>query len=139
MSADLDPGAGPELPEPLTLRLLAGTEVLFTSDRHWLHPLFDLEDFLAGAGLDLSGTVLVDKVTGRAAALLIARLGIPELHTQVLSRRALPVLAAHHIHVRCREVVDMLPCATEDLLAGIQDPEAARALLEERRARALAH
>ena len=135
---DLDDDPGPDLPAPLTLRLLAGSEVLFTSEKHWLHPLFDLEAFFGESGQDPAATLLVDKVTGRAAALLIARLGIPELHTQVLSRRALPVLAAHRIHVRCREVVDQLPCATEDLLAGIGDPEAAWALLQERRARSLA-
>lgn len=138
MRAEAEDDQGPALPEPLTLRLLAGSETLFTSEKHWLHPLFDLEAFLAESGQDPSGTLLVDRVTGRAAALLIARLGIPELHTGVLSRRALPVLAAHQIHVRCREVVDRLPCATEELLAGIQDPEAAWALLQERRALALA-
>lgn len=139
MRADRDDDPGPALPAPQTLRLLAGSEVLFTSEKHWLHPLFDLEAFLEGCGQDRAGMLLVDKITGRAAALLIARLGIPELHTQVLSRRALPVLAAHHIHVRCHEVVDQLPCATEDLLAGIQDPEAAWALLQERRAHSMAH
>ncbi len=123
------------LPAPLTLRLYRGGEVLFASDKHWLHPLFDLEARFAGQGL--AGTRLVDRVTGRAAALLVARLGIPELHTFVLSRRALPVLARYGIRCTHEELVDQLPCATEALLADTFDLEEAWSLLQERRTRAL--
>ena len=126
-----------DLPAPLTLRLWAGAEVLFTSEKHWLHPLFDLEAWFAQSGRDPAGTRLVDRVTGRAAAFLMVRLGLPELHTRVLSRRALPVLDRYGVRHTCGELVDQLPCATEDLLAGVQDPGAARALLQERRARSL--
>lgn len=124
-----------ELPAPLTLRLYSGAGTLFSSEKHWLHPLFDLEDFLSGSGRDPAGTRLVDRVTGRAAAFLVVRLGIRDLGTLVLSRRAIPVLEAGGVRWRCREEVDRLPCATEDLLAGIQDPEAAWELLRERRDR----
>jgi len=127
-----------DLPAPLTLRLFAGAEVLFSSEKHWLHPLFDLEAWFAQSGRKAVGTHLVDRVTGRAAAFMMVRLGLPELHTLVLSRRALPVLDQAGIRYTCGELVDQLPCATEDLLAGIQDPGAAWALLQERRARSLA-
>ena len=125
-----------ELPAPLTLCLYSGTGRLFTSEGRWLHPLFELESYFARSGQDPRGTRLVDRVTGRAAALLVARLGIPELQTLVLSRRALPVLAQHGIQCRCRELVDRIACATEDLLAGTEDPEAAWSLLQQRRAQA---
>ncbi len=123
------------LPPPLTLRLYAGTEVLFSSDKHWLHPLFDLEAFFAQSGQDPARTLLVDRITGRAAALLVARLGIPELHTRILSRRAIPILAQHGIRYHGEELVDRVACATEDLLAETQDLEAAWSLLQERRSR----
>ena len=77
MKDDPKPDPGLDLPEPLTLRLYAGAEVLFSSDRHWLHPLFELEAFFAQGGPDPAGTRLVDRITGRAAAFLVARLGIP--------------------------------------------------------------
>lgn len=131
----LDPGL--HLPAPLTLQLYAGTEVIFSSERHWLHPLFDLEAFFAENTRDPARTRLVDRITGRAAAFLVARLGIKELHTLVLSRRAIPVLEQHAIQYRCGDVIDRVACATEDLLADIQDPEAAWPLLQARRARAL--
>ena len=117
-----------DLPEPLTLRLRRGGEVLFTSEKHWLHPLFDLEAFLAH--VETAGTLLEDRVTGRAAAFLVVRLGIPELRTRVLSRRAVPVLERHGVRYRCREEVERVLCATEDLLADVEDPEAARTILE---------
>jgi len=119
-----------DLPPPLTLRLYKSGEVVFSSDKHWLHPLFDLEAFFALSGLDPAGTCLVDRVTGRAAAFLVVRLGI-----LVLSRRAVPVLDDAGVRHSCREEVDRILCATEDLLAPIQDPEAAWVLLQERRKR----
>jgi len=126
------------LPAPLTLRLYEGPAVIFTSEKHWLHPLFDLEAFFQAGGHDPARTRLVDQITGRAAAFLVVRLGIRELETRVLSRRAVPVLEEHGIAFRCHERVDRILCATEELLADTQSPEEAWAILRERRARALA-
>jgi zinc transport system ATP-binding protein len=124
---------GLRLPPPLTLRLYAGPEVVFSSDKHWLHPLFDLETFFSIGSLDPAQTRLVDRVTGRAAAFLVARLGIKQFRTLTLSRRAIPVLDRHGIRYHGDELVDRVACATEDLLAETQDPEAAWTLLQERR------
>jgi zinc transport system ATP-binding protein len=130
------PGPGLELPAPLTLRLYSAETVLFASDRHWLHPLFDLEAWLAQEGRDVAGTRLVDRVTGRAAAFLVARLGIPELRTGLLSRRAIPVLERHGIAYTALETVDRIACATEDQLLTVEDGATAYGLLQERRLRA---
>ena len=138
MKADPIRDPGLELPAPWTLCLYQGTERLFASEGRWLHPLFELEAFFALSGQDPRRTRLVDRITGRAAALLVARMGIPELHTLVLSRRAVPVLARNGIRCRFREQVDRIACATEDLLAGIEDPEAAWSILEQRRATSVA-
>jgi zinc transport system ATP-binding protein len=124
-----------DLPAPLTLRLYQGAEVLFSSEKHWLHPLFDLEAFFAQGGADPAGTRVADRITGRAAAFLVVRLGIRELDTGILSRRAVPVLEQYGVRFRCREQVDRVTCATEDLLADTQDPEAAWTILQDRRAR----
>jgi zinc transport system ATP-binding protein len=129
------PGSGSQLPAPLTLRLYAGDEVIFSSDRHWLHPLFELEAFFAQNGQDPARTRLVDRITGRAAAFLVARLGIPELHSLLLSRRAIPVLERYGIRYRGDELVDQIACATEELLADTLELETAWSLLQERRYR----
>ena len=129
MKADPIRDPGLELPAPWTLCLYQGTERLFASEGRWLHPLFELEAFFALSGQDPRRTRLVDRITGRAAALLVAL---------VLSRRAVPVLARNGIRCRFREQVDRIACATEDLLAGIEDPEAAWSILEQRRATSVA-
>jgi len=126
------------LPAHLTLQLFDGDEVIFSSGKHWLLPLFDLEEFFAQSGHDPARTRLVDRVTGRAAALLVARLGIPELRTLLLSRRALPVLEAHGIRYSCRDLVDRVHCATEDLFDQDQDLESVWSQLQERRLRSTA-
>ena len=72
MNGDLLPDPGLRLPPPLTLRLYAGTEVVFASDKHWLHPLFELETYFKETGVEPAGTLLVDRVTGRASAMLMA-------------------------------------------------------------------
>jgi zinc transport system ATP-binding protein len=132
------PEPAPDLPGPLTLRLLAPDRVLFSSDRHWLHPLFELEAFLAQGSVNPAGTLLLDRITGRAAAILMARLGIPQLHTGLLSRRAIPVLERHGIGFRAAAIVEKIDCATEDQLQAIEDLDLAYGLLQERRVRSQA-
>ena len=133
-----DPSLELDLPAPLTLGLYEGSELLFASGQHWLHPLFELEGFFARRGREPSRTRLADRITGRAAAFLVVRLGVRELRTGILSRRAIPVLERHGVRFQCREEVDRVLCATEDLLADIQDPDAAWTLLQARRMKALA-
>jgi len=126
-----------DLPAPLTLKFLRGQEVLFTSEGRWLHPLFELQDQLARTGQAPTGTLLVDRVTGRAAACLMARMGLNRLRTGVLSRLAIPILEAHDIACLAGMIVDRIPCATEDELAGVDDLAVAYGLLKARRDRTL--
>ena len=137
MKGEPTPWARLELEGPLTLKLLRGEEVLFTSERRWLHPLFELETYFKETGVEPAGTLLVDRVTGRAAAMLMARLGLPRLRTGVLSRLAIPILEAHGIACLAREIVERIPCATESELETVEDLEAAYGLLRTRRANSL--
>jgi hypothetical protein len=124
-----------DLPTGVTLRLYVDGEVVFESGGRWLHPLFELEEHLARTGLDPAGARLVDRITGRAAAFLVVRMGIRILDTRLLSDRAVPLLDAHGVRWRCAERVERVLCRTEDLLADVQDAEAAWTLLQARRAR----
>ncbi|MEX2445008.1 MAG: DUF1893 domain-containing protein [Alkalispirochaeta sp.] len=108
---------------------------LFTSGRPWLHPLLELTRFLAEAGENTEGCELYDKIVGRAAALLIVRLGIGSVRTDLISRRAIPVFDAHQVAWRSADVVDRIACRTEELLAGEDDPDVAYRMI---RARAIA-
>jgi hypothetical protein len=124
-----------DLPAGVTLRLYVGGGVVFESGGRWLHPLFELEEHLARTGLDPAGARLVDRITGRAAAFLVVRMGIRILDTRLLSDRAVPLLDAHGVRWRCAERVERVLCRTEDLLADVRDPDAAWTLLQARRAR----
>ena len=123
-------------PEDIVLRLTRDGRDVFTSGRKWLHPLLDLTDHLESSGSSGQGCVLYDKIVGRAAALLIVRLRVATLRTDILSRRAIPVLDAHGVAWSAATVVDRIDCQTEESLARVDDPDAALAEIRARAARA---
>ena len=119
-------------------------EPLFSSPGRWLHPLFELEEFLAahpgpGGGLTASapGLFLRDRVIGSAAAFLILRLGLSEVEADIAGRRALQLLRERGVAAEAQSCVEAIGCATEQLLQDVSDPEAAYRILAERRNRAL--
>lgn len=59
---------------------------------------------------------LRDKIAGKAAASLIARLGIRNCHIELLSDRAIPVFEHYGIKYTCDQLVDHIQCRTEDLI-----------------------
>jgi len=59
--------------QPLTLTVLHEGTPIFTSFGKWLHPLFELEDYLAEHAFQPENLILQDKIIGKAAALLIHR------------------------------------------------------------------
>jgi hypothetical protein len=131
-----------QLPPGVTLQLYSRPQAgaglgspLFSSSGHWLHPLFELEEYLAahpGAGFFLR-----DRVVGSAAAFLILHLGISEVEADVASHRALQLLRERGVAAEARVLVEAIGCATEQLLQDESEPEAAYRMLSERRERAL--
>ena len=124
--------------DTIVLRLTRDGCEVFSSDRKWLHPLLDLTDYFEASGTNGAGCALFDKIVGRAAALLIVRLRVATLRTEVLSRRAVPVLDAHGVSWSATTVFDRIDCQTEESLAGVDDPEYALAEIRARAARAAA-
>jgi len=59
-------------------------QTVFTSDQHWLYPLFELEDYLKKSEIDAEYLFLKDKIAGKAAACLIVFLGIKRCHIELL-------------------------------------------------------
>jgi ABC-type multidrug transport system ATPase subunit len=111
----------------------------FESDGPWLYPLLELESALRETGSPSNDALLTtyDKVVGRAGALLSIRLGVTAIETDLLSRLAIPVLEQHNVRFTAGELADRIFCATEDLLADVDDPDEAHAIIlkriEERR------
>jgi ABC-type Mn2+/Zn2+ transport system ATPase subunit len=104
--------------EPLEHSLVVNLndKTIFTSDQHWLYPLFELEDYLKQSRISGESLFVRDKIAGKAAACLIAFLGIKRCHIELLSERAIPVLNANGIEFTFDHLVDHIQCRTEDLI-----------------------
>jgi hypothetical protein len=118
-----------------TLTVLQDGTPIFTSHGTWLHPLFELEDFLADHPIEPTYLTIQDKIIGKAAALLIHRLGFHMVKAGVLSRLGEAVLQRHGMVYTYEQFVDRIRCQTEELLATVEDPEAACQLVKVRAGR----
>jgi hypothetical protein len=118
-----------------TLEVFHGSVLVFSSAGRWLHPLFELEDYLATAPYRAATLEVHDKIVGRAAALLMVRLGLGRVHTAVLSSLGQEVLAHHGVPHTYDELVDRIACETESLFQDELDPEVAYAELRRRAGR----
>ncbi|HKK48619.1 MAG TPA: DUF1893 domain-containing protein, partial [Alkalispirochaeta sp.] len=110
---------------PVVLQLSRGPQVLYTDTGAWLHPLLNLTRFLGDPLQDPADHTLFDTIVGRAAALLIVRLGIRRVHTETMSRRGIPVFDRWDVAWSSDRVVDRIDCRTEEILADEHDPERA--------------
>jgi hypothetical protein len=120
----------------ISLACILDGQTIFTSKGKWLHPLFELERFLAAQGISAQGCELRDKVVGRGSAFLMKRLGARRVHAGLLSSLGKDVLDAAGIPVTWDALVEEIQCATESLLRDVTDTDAAYVILSERAARA---
>jgi zinc transport system ATP-binding protein len=120
-----------------SLELSVAGRTVFSSTGRWLHPLFELSDFLDRTHIDVSAAELRDKVVGRGSAFLVVRLGIRRLHAALLSRLGKDVLDRAGVAVTWDTLVDRIACATESLLEDVTDADEAWRILSDRRAAAL--
>ena len=118
-----------------TLTILKDGVPIFTSYGKWLHPLFELEDYLAEHPVHSENLILQDKIIGKAAAQLIHRLGFRTVKAGVLSRLVEAVLQQNGIAYTYNQLVDRSHCQTEELLANVEEPEEAYDLLKVRAGR----
>jgi hypothetical protein len=106
-----------------TLELRRDSELLFHSAGKWLYPLFELEDFLASSGLEPASLSVRDKIVGKAAALLLVRLGLRRIEAGVLSELAREMLDRFQVRYSWETLVERIDCQTEDILRNIDDPD----------------
>jgi hypothetical protein len=93
---------------------------IFTSHGKWLHSLFELEAYLADHAVQPENLILQDKIIGKAAALLIHRLGFHTVQAGLLSRLREAVLQRYEIAYSYEQLVDRIHCQTEELLATVE-------------------
>lgn len=100
--------------EGLNLLILKNNVPIFTSVRDGMQPLLEAIHSLAPA--TLQGSIVVDKIVGKAAALLISYFGATEVHCAVMSVRASEVLQRQAIKYYAEK---MLPEIMNRLGTGI--------------------
>ena len=118
-----------------TLTVFRNGTPIFTSHGKWLHPLFELEAYLLEHAWQPDNLILQDKIIGKAAALLILRMGFHTVKAGVLSRLGEAVLQRHGIAYTYEQLVDRIHCQTEELLATVEEPEEAYRLMKVRAGR----
>jgi len=118
-----------------TLTVFHNNTPIFISYGKWLHPLFELEAYIADHPIQPAQLLLQDKIIGKAAALLILRLGFHTVKAGVLSRLGEAIFHRHGIAYTYELLVDRIHCQTEELLATVEDPEEAYRLVKARAGR----
>ncbi len=116
----------------ISLEFIIDGRTAFTSAGKWLHPLFELEEYLGARGIDGSSGEVHDRIVGRASAFLITRLGIRKVHAGLLSRLGKEVFDREGVAYSWDNLVDEIECRTESILRHVTDAEVAYPILLER-------
>jgi hypothetical protein len=118
-----------------SLQVILNENIVFESFGKWLYPLFDLEDYLRGHPLEMSQVEIRDKVIGKAAALLIVRLGTGQVYGETMSELGIAVFGTAGLPYSYGQRVPRIACKTEELLAEVDDLEEAYQILCQRAGR----
>ena len=115
-----------------SLEVYAGETLIYFSDRSWVHPLLDLELHLLENGRPDGELTACDKVVGKAAAMIMIHLGIGRVRAVMMSELARDFLEARGIPFEHDRLVPRIMCRTEEILAEIDDPAEAHAIIKRR-------
>jgi hypothetical protein len=106
--------------------------LIFFSDKNWIHPLFDFEVFLKNNDFEAEKLFVKDKIIGKAAAMLLIHFKIKNIHARTLSRLGQEILESYQLSYTYDKLIDKIYCQTENLLSDISDTQVAYNLLRTR-------
>jgi len=115
-----------------SLEVYHHSQLIFYSDRNWIHPLFELELFLQRNEIPVQELVVCDKIVGKAAALLLVYFQISQVKAELISQLGLTTLQYFNIKFDYQEKVERIYCQTEQLLLNENDPSKAYEILKAR-------
>jgi len=113
-----------------TLEVFSDDKLIFWSDGKWLHPLFELEEFLRQQNCDPSSLIIKDKIVGKAAALIHIYLGFKTVKAGLISELGKEIFDHFQIYYKYEKLVDRIQCRTEKMLKDEFDPEKAYQILK---------
>lgn len=105
-----------------SLEVYQDSKLIFSSQKHWLHPLLDLKEFLDSTQIDPSSLIVYDKIAGRAAAGIGIYLGLKNIHLEIASEYALSLYKDFNINVTYEKTVPLAICQTERLITADMSP-----------------
>jgi len=104
--------------------------MVYSSEGDGLAPLLDAIERLGSPAL--AGSTVVDKIVGKAVALLACYFRAFDVYAEVMSRRAVEVLTRHGVKHSSEEVVEEIRdregkgvCPFERLVLDVDDPRQA--------------
>jgi len=120
------------LEDGLTLCVYANEELIFSDQGRWLTPLFALEEFLQTYEGDRSNLAAHDTAAGKAAAILMVRMGIKRVHINLMSQLALTYYESNGVEASYEKKIEKLACKTETLLETLTESDEMYRLLRMR-------
>jgi len=112
----------------LSLLILKGGETIYSSREGGMLPLLEAIEQLGLRAL--ADSTVVDRLVGRASALLISYFNAKEVYTRLLSRRAIEILEKHGIAYAAERVVNTIRnkedtdmCPFEKMVLTIDNPK----------------
>lgn len=117
------------------LEVYNSEKLIFSSNGKWLHPLFELEDYLLQNSIEPNILLLKDKIAGKAAAFLMVRLGFKKVHIELISEGAIKVFNHFGIDFQYTNKVPAIECKTETIIDSSQSPEDVWQMLRRRAGR----
>lgn len=116
------------------LKIFDGDIQIFSSQSKWLHPIFEFENFLASYTGPRNNFRAWDSAIGKAAALLLIRLGVKELHGELVSELAVKYVeqTLGQGKITWDTLVNRLMCQTENILENLTDTDEMYRILRQR-------
>lgn len=120
------------LREGTTLCVYNRDQLIFSDSGRWLTPLFALERFLSTYQGERDSLHAHDTAAGKAAAVLMSRMGIKKVHINLVSDLAVAFYEEHGIEVTYEKRIERLACKTEELLFPMESEDQMYRLLRMR-------
>lgn len=116
------------------LKIFASGTQIFYSESKWLHPIFEFETFLQTYDGPRDNLTAWDSAIGKAASVLLIRLGIKQMHGELVSELAIKYVESvlGKEKISWTTLVDRLMCQTESQLENLTDIDEMYYLLRQR-------
>ncbi|BDC94010.1 DUF1893 domain-containing protein [Treponema bryantii] len=116
------------------LKIFSSDTQIFYSESKWLHPIFEFEEFLKTYDGPRTNLSAWDSAIGKAAAVLLVRLGVEQIHGELVSNLAVKYIAQTlgEGKLTWDTLVDRLMCQTENQLENLTDSDEMYYLIRQR-------